>query len=73
VSYTLVLIELKVLIHLLIVVFRVFVNARPRPVIIQNMRERIERGDIEAERTEAIQVSSTNSNFLLPLTSRAVD
>ncbi|KAH5262865.1 hypothetical protein HBI71_098840 [Parastagonospora nodorum] len=33
----------------------VFVNARPRPVIMQNMRERIDRGDIEAERTEAIQ------------------
>jgi hypothetical protein len=34
----------------------VFVNGRERPVIMQNMRERIERGDIEAEREEAIQV-----------------
>ncbi|KAF2745005.1 hypothetical protein M011DRAFT_479470 [Sporormia fimetaria CBS 119925] len=32
----------------------VFVNGRPRPVIMQNMRERIARGDIEAERLEAI-------------------
>jgi len=36
---------------------RVFVNARPRAQIMQNMRERISRGDIEAERSEAIQVS----------------
>jgi hypothetical protein len=34
----------------------VFVNGRERPVVMQNMRERIERGDIEAEREEAIQV-----------------
>jgi hypothetical protein len=34
----------------------VFVNGRERPVIMQDMRRRIERGDIEAERREAIQV-----------------
>lgn len=34
----------------------VFVNGRERPVVMQNMRERIARGDIEAEREEAIQV-----------------
>ncbi|KAL1654178.1 hypothetical protein SLS61_003182 [Didymella pomorum] len=33
----------------------VFVNGRPRPVIMENMRSRIDRGDIEAERQEAIQ------------------
>ncbi|KAF1936428.1 hypothetical protein EJ02DRAFT_359141 [Clathrospora elynae] len=32
----------------------VFVNARPRPVIMDNMRARIARGDISAERHEAI-------------------
>lgn len=33
----------------------VFVNGRPRPVIMENMRERIDRGDINLERQEAIQ------------------
>ncbi|KAF2027437.1 hypothetical protein EK21DRAFT_71803 [Setomelanomma holmii] len=33
----------------------VFVNGRPRPVIMENMRARIDRGDIVAERKEAIQ------------------
>ncbi|KAH7067314.1 Oxo-4-hydroxy-4-carboxy-5-ureidoimidazoline decarboxylase [Paraphoma chrysanthemicola] len=33
----------------------VFVNGRPRPVIMENMRARIDRGDIVAERQEAIQ------------------
>ncbi|KAF3032814.1 hypothetical protein E8E12_003297 [Didymella heteroderae] len=33
----------------------VFVNGRPRPVIMENMRSRIDRGDIKAERQEAIQ------------------
>lgn len=33
----------------------VFVNGRPRPVIMENMRARIDRGDIKAERQEAIQ------------------
>lgn len=47
---------------LLICLHRVFVNARPRTEIMQNMRERITRGDIEKERSEAIQVS--RSNFL---------
>ncbi|KAF2004298.1 hypothetical protein P154DRAFT_459470 [Amniculicola lignicola CBS 123094] len=32
----------------------VFVNGRPRPVIMENMRSRIDRGDIAAEREEAI-------------------
>jgi hypothetical protein len=36
--------------------YSVFVNGRERPVIMQNMRERIERGDLDAERKEAIQV-----------------
>lgn len=34
----------------------VFVNGRSRPVVMQNMRERIDRGDIRAEEQEAIQV-----------------
>lgn len=34
----------------------VFVNGRSRPVIMENMRSRIARGDIKAERQEAIQV-----------------
>jgi hypothetical protein len=34
----------------------VFVNGRSRPVIMENMRARIDRGDIEAERQEAISV-----------------
>ncbi|KAI2615238.1 Oxo-4-hydroxy-4-carboxy-5-ureidoimidazoline decarboxylase [Hypoxylon sp. NC1633] len=33
----------------------VFVNGRSRPVVMQNMRERIDRGDIRAEEREAIQ------------------
>ena len=33
----------------------VFVNGRPRPVIMENMRSRIDRADIKAERQEAIQ------------------
>ncbi|KAI6085547.1 Oxo-4-hydroxy-4-carboxy-5-ureidoimidazoline decarboxylase [Hypoxylon rubiginosum] len=33
----------------------VFVNGRSRPVVMQNMRERIDRGDIRAEEQEAIQ------------------
>lgn len=33
----------------------VFVNARPRATIMQNMRDRIARGDLQAERLEAIQ------------------
>jgi hypothetical protein len=36
----------------------VFVNGRSRPVIMENMRERIERGDIKLERAEAIKVRS---------------
>jgi len=34
----------------------VFVNGRSRPVIMQNMRQRIARGDIKQERAEAIKV-----------------
>jgi len=33
----------------------VFVNGRSRPVIFEDMRRRISRGDIKAERVEAIQ------------------
>lgn len=33
----------------------VFVNGRPRPEIMENMRSRIDRGDVRAERLEAIQ------------------
>ncbi|KNG47835.1 Oxo-4-hydroxy-4-carboxy-5-ureidoimidazoline decarboxylase [Stemphylium lycopersici] len=33
----------------------VFVNGRPRPEIMDNMRSRIDRGDAKAERLEAIQ------------------
>ncbi|KAB2108476.1 hypothetical protein AG0111_0g2845 [Alternaria gaisen] len=33
----------------------VFVNGRPRPEIMENIRSRIDRGDIRAERQEAIQ------------------
>jgi 2-oxo-4-hydroxy-4-carboxy--5-ureidoimidazoline (OHCU) decarboxylase len=33
----------------------VFVNGRPRPAIMQNMRARIDRADVTAERHEAIQ------------------
>jgi len=36
----------------------VFVNGRPRPVIFEDMQKRIERGDINAERKEAIKVST---------------
>ncbi|KKY13920.1 putative ohcu decarboxylase [Diplodia seriata] len=34
----------------------VFVNGRSRPEIFENMKERVERGNIKAERLEAIQV-----------------
>ncbi|PQE05525.1 Oxo-4-hydroxy-4-carboxy-5-ureidoimidazoline decarboxylase protein [Rutstroemia sp. NJR-2017a BBW] len=33
----------------------VFVNGRSRPVIMENMKERISRGDIDLERKEAIK------------------
>ncbi|KAH7139178.1 Oxo-4-hydroxy-4-carboxy-5-ureidoimidazoline decarboxylase [Dendryphion nanum] len=33
----------------------VFVNGRSRPVVMDNMRQRISRGDIQAERAEALQ------------------
>jgi hypothetical protein len=37
-------------------VYSVFVNGRSRPAVMDNMRQRIDRGDIKAERAEAIQV-----------------
>ncbi|KAF2734114.1 hypothetical protein EJ04DRAFT_252739 [Polyplosphaeria fusca] len=33
----------------------VFVNGRSRPAVMENMRQRIDRGDIQAERQEALQ------------------
>lgn len=41
-----------------LIVNSVFVNGRSRPVIMENMRQRIDRGDIKLERAEAIKVSS---------------
>jgi hypothetical protein len=38
----------------------VFVNGRSRPVIMENMRSRIDRGDIRLERAEAIKVRAGN-------------
>ena len=35
----------------------VFVNGRPRPVIFEDMRRRIDRGDLRAEEREGIMVS----------------
>jgi hypothetical protein len=43
--------------ELLTTVCSVFVNGRTRPVVMENMRSRIARGDVEEERREAIQVS----------------
>lgn len=37
-------------------IYRVFVNGRSRPVIMDDMKERIERGDIRMERAAAIKV-----------------
>lgn len=42
----------------------VFVNGRPRPTIMEDMRARIDRGRIDAERQEAIQVSSSRPMML---------
>lgn len=46
---------------------RVFVAGRPREEIMKDMRERIDRGDREAEKKAAIEVGvffgSTNSPF----------
>ncbi|KAL2074053.1 hypothetical protein VTL71DRAFT_7831 [Oculimacula yallundae] len=36
-------------------IYVVFVNGRSRPVIMENMRSRIDRGDIKLERAEAIK------------------
>ena len=38
---------------------RVFVNGRTRDVIKQDIRSRIDRGDIQLERKEAIKVWTT--------------
>lgn len=43
----------------------VFVNGRSRPVIMENMRQRIARGDITTERAEAIKVSDNGSKIKL--------
>jgi hypothetical protein len=40
----------------------VFVNGRPRPVIFEDMRKRIARGDIAEERKEAIKVCCASSH-----------
>lgn len=45
----------------------VFVNGRSRPVIMENMRARIDRGDIAAERREAIKVGNTLINAICPV------
>jgi hypothetical protein len=43
----------------------VFVNGRSRPVIMDDMRSRIDRGDIKLERAEAIKVYSSETRFKL--------
>jgi 2-oxo-4-hydroxy-4-carboxy--5-ureidoimidazoline (OHCU) decarboxylase len=43
----------------LITICRVFVNGRSRPVIMEDMKQRIERGNIEMERADAIKVISS--------------
>ncbi|ETI21260.1 hypothetical protein G647_07605 [Cladophialophora carrionii CBS 160.54] len=40
----------------------VFVNGRSRPVIMDDMQRRIDRGDIQLEKQEAIQVGFGNSH-----------
>lgn len=40
---------------------RVFVNGRSRPVVMENMRSRIDRGDLKAEEKEAINVSESSA------------
>ncbi|KZF26665.1 hypothetical protein L228DRAFT_243163 [Xylona heveae TC161] len=51
-------------------IYVVFVNGRSRPVIMENMRERIKRGDLQAEKLEAIkamcQIAADRSNKLKP-------
>jgi hypothetical protein len=41
-----------------LIIRRVFVNGRSRPVVMENMRLRIDRGDIKLERLEAIKVTA---------------
>jgi hypothetical protein len=43
--------------------YSVFVNGRSRSVIMENMRSRIDRGDIKLERAEAIKVSIFKSTI----------
>lgn len=43
----------------------VFVNGRPRDVIMEDMRKRIDRGDMAAEEKEAIMVSLTGLAMLM--------
>jgi hypothetical protein len=43
----------------------VFVNGRPRRVIMEDMQKRIDRGDIKQERSDAIQVCSIRRPGLL--------
>jgi 2-oxo-4-hydroxy-4-carboxy--5-ureidoimidazoline (OHCU) decarboxylase len=43
----------------------VFVNGRPRPVIMANMQQRITRGDIDLERAEAIKVRLNQGHYSL--------
>lgn len=44
----------------------VFVNGRSRDVIMEDMRRRIDRGDIAAEEKEAINVRHSRDSFLFP-------
>jgi len=46
-----------------ILIIRVFVNGRPRPVIFEDMQSRIRRGAITLERREAIKVCSFKVKF----------
>jgi 2-oxo-4-hydroxy-4-carboxy--5-ureidoimidazoline (OHCU) decarboxylase len=50
----------------------VFVNGRSRNVIMEDMRRRIDRGDMAAEEVEAIDVSSPILLFPSPFESRAM-
>lgn len=43
----------------MLICYSVFVNGRSRSVIMEDMRARIDRGDIQMERRTAIHVSQT--------------
>lgn len=45
--------------------YRVFVNGRGRDVIMEDMRRRIDRGDIEREKEETIQVCFLVQNIYI--------